>query len=137
MLLSSLTRKEKLKFLDLAIHIAAVDGTPDIQEQRLLNVMIAEVGDDIVKEYHFSQGDNLEVTLKYFENCQKDTKRIVYMNLFKISVINQAYTTEEHFLLEKIRERLGISESKKKAIIQILYDERDLRAKALQLVKGK
>ena len=137
MLLSQLNRKEKLKFLDLAMHIAAVDGIPDVEEQRLLNMMVAEVGDDIIKEYHFSLGDNLEETIKYFDNTHKDTKRIVYMNLFKISIMNQSYTTKEHFLLENIRVRLGISETKKVALIRILYDERDLRAKAMKLVKGK
>ena len=137
MLLSSLARKEKLKFLDLAIHIAAVDGSPSVDEERLLNMMIAEVGDDIIKEYHFSLGDNLEETIKYFQNSPKDTKRIVYMNLFKISINGQAYTTEEHFLLEEIRNKLDISESKKKLLLEILYEERDIRAKALKLVKGK
>ena len=137
MLLSSLTRKEKLKFLDLAMHIASVDGVPDLEEKRLLNMMVAEVGDDIIKEYQFSLGANFEETIKYFENSPKDTKRIIYMNLFKISIMSQSYTTEEHFILEKIRGRLSISDTKKVALIQILYDERDLRTKALKLVKGK
>ena len=43
MLLSELTRKQKLKFLDLAFHMAAVDGDPSIQEKRMLNEKLAEL----------------------------------------------------------------------------------------------
>ncbi|MDL2292322.1 hypothetical protein LJC17_01820 [Acholeplasma sp. OttesenSCG-928-E16] len=134
MLLSTLTRKEKLKFLDLAIHIALVDGDATEQENRMLKLMVAEVSDDVFKEYHFVLSDNLEETIQFFEQAPKRVKNIVYMNLFKISVVSPVYTTNAHFLLEDIRYRLGIVDEQKRDLIHIVYSEKDLREKALSLV---
>ncbi len=65
MLLSTLSRKEKLKFLDLALHMVLVDGAPSTQEQRILNMMLAEVGENIIDEYEFVKSDALEDTIQF------------------------------------------------------------------------
>ncbi|MBN2267954.1 MAG: hypothetical protein JXC35_00880, partial [Acholeplasmataceae bacterium] len=86
MLLSLLNRKEKLKFLDLAMHMVSVDGEPSQVEQRLLNMMLAEVGDNIVQEYHFSLSQDLEETIAFFADNHKTVKHIVYLNLLKVTM---------------------------------------------------
>ena len=74
MLLSLLNRKEKLKFLDLAIHMVAVDGEPTAFEKRILNMMLAEVGDDIYKEYTFTLAQDKDVTIDFFSKQPKSNQ---------------------------------------------------------------
>lgn len=134
MLLTLLNRKEKLKFLDLVMHMVSVDGAPTELEQRLLNIMLAEVGDGIVSEYHFALSQDLEETITYFVEASPTIKNIVYLNLVKITMQDDFYNTTEHFFLEGLRERFLISEAKKKQLMQIVYLERDLREKAKRVV---
>lgn len=134
MLLSLLNRKEKLKFLDLAMHMVSVDGKPTELEQRLLNIMLAEVGDGIVQEYHFSLSKDLPETIKFFEKATPTVKNIVYLNLLKVAMTDEFYNTAEHFMLEDIRERFQIEELKKKQIMRLVYNERDLRERAKRIV---
>lgn len=134
MLLNLLSRKEKLKFLDLAMHMVAVDGEPTDYEQRLLNIMLAEVGDNIVKEYQFALSDHLEDTLIFFIDSPMPIKNIVYLNLLKITMFDDLYNTLEHFFLENIRERFNIREHKKKQLMQLVYEERDVFERAKRIV---
>jgi hypothetical protein len=93
MLLSLLTRKEKLKFLDLAMHMVSVDGEPTAMEQRLLNMMLAEVGDGIVSEYHFSLSKNLPETIDFFNQASPAVKNIAYLNLLKVAMSDDFYNS--------------------------------------------
>lgn len=134
MLLSLLNRKEKLKFLDLVMHMVSVDGEPTEIEQRLLNIMLAEVGDGIVSEYHFSLSKDLDETIVYFVEASPTVRNIVYLNMIKVTMFDDFYNTTEHFFLEDIREKFNISDQKKKQLMQIVYLERDLREKAKRVV---
>ncbi|TVP86667.1 MAG: hypothetical protein EA375_00520 [Acholeplasmataceae bacterium] len=134
MLLSLLNRKEKLKFLDLAMHMVSVDGEPNELEQRLLNMMLAEVGDNIVQEYTFSLSKDVEETVKFFEKTAKPVKHIIYLNLLRVTMSDEFYNTLEHYFLEDIRQRLDINETKKNQLIRLVYNERDLRERAKRLV---
>ena len=136
MLLSLLNRKEKLKFLDLAMHMVSIDGEPTEIEQRLLNMMLAEVGDNIVQEYHFSLSLDLEETIKFFQESNPTVKNIVYLNLNKITMNDDFYNTAEHFFLEDIRSRFSINETKKKQLMRLVYNERDLRERAKRVVNN-
>ena len=128
MLLSTLTRKEKLKFLDLALHMVYIDGKPTDLEQRLLNMMLAEVGDNIVSEYQFTLSDTLEETIIFFDVLSSKTRKIVYYNLLKIALNESFYNTTEHEFLEMIRQRFHLHDQVKKDIIKAVYKEKDLRS---------
>jgi len=134
MLLSLLTRKEKLKFLDLAMHMVSVDGEPTELEQRLLNMMLAEVGDGIVSEYHFSLSKDLPETIEYFNQASPAVKNIAYLNLLMVAMSDDFYNTLEHFFLENIRENFSIDDTKKKQLMKLVYSERDLRERAKRIV---
>lgn len=134
MLLSVLNRKEKLKFLDLAMRMVSVDGAPSEVEQRLLNMMLAEVGDNIVAEYHFSLSKNLKQTTDYFISSPKKVKNIIYLNLVKVAMTDDFYNTNQHEFLEEVRGKLGIDETKKKQLMRLVYMERDLRERAKRVV---
>ncbi|MDD4203756.1 MAG: hypothetical protein PHF62_01390 [Acholeplasmataceae bacterium] len=130
MLLSMLSRKEKLKFLDLAIHMVAVDGEATIYEKRILNIMLAEVGDEIIKEYTFSLSSDLEETIDFFTQAPKPIRNVVLLNLFKISMFDDLYNATEHFFLDNIRRQFKISIAKRKELMSLIYEERDLKEKA-------
>lgn len=136
MLLSLLTRKEKLKFLDLAMHMVTVDGEASDIEKRLLNLMLAEVGDDIASEYTFELSGNLEETIEFFSKASHAVKNIVYLNLIKTTMIDELYNTAEHFFLEDMRKHFDIDEYKKKQLIRLVYNERDLRERAKRIVNS-
>ncbi len=134
MLLSLLSRKEKLKFLDLAMHMVSVDGEASVIEKRLLNLMLAEVGDDIANEYTFTLSGDLEETINFFSEASHAVKNIVYLNLIKTTMVDELYNTAEHFFLEDIRKHFVIDEYKKKQLIRLVYHERDLRERAKRVV---
>ena len=127
MLLSTLTRKEKLKFLDLALHMVEVDTLASKDEVRFLNMMLAEVGENIVNEYQFVLSDNLEETILFFDVLSLRTRKIVYYNILKLAIINDFYNTKEHAFLEMIQIRFHLKDSDKKAMFTLLYEEKDLR----------
>lgn len=133
MLLSRLNRKQKLKFLDLALHTAAIDGLPSDQEKRLLNEKLAEVGEDIILEYSFSLSDDLDETILYFKKESFEVKHIVYLNLIELLMIDGFYNATEYFFLEDIRKELNISVSKRKEMIAFTFELKDLRDKALRI----
>lgn len=136
MLLSQLDRKGKLKFLDLALHLASVDGSPTVLESRLLHMMLAEVGEDIYKEYHFSLSDNLEETLGFFESERVTVRGIVYLNLLRLMLLDEFYNTLEHDLLEEVRERFSIDRQKKERLMRLIYAEKDLKSRAMRIVES-
>jgi hypothetical protein len=113
MLLSLLNRKEKLKFLDLAMHMVSVDGKPTELEQRLLNMMLAEVGDGIVQEYHFSLSKDLPETIKFFEKATPTVKNIVYLNLLKVAMTDDFYNTQNIFCSKTFVKDFKLKNSRK------------------------
>ena len=85
MFLSLLNKKEKLKFLDLAIYMVDIDGEPNETEKRVLSKMIAEI-EEVKDEYSFEMTDSIENTINFFKDCNKVVKNVVYLNLVKISM---------------------------------------------------
>ena len=59
MFLSLLTKKEKLKFLDLAVYMIDIDGKPTEVEKKLISRIYGEIGREIVEEYTFSKSDSI------------------------------------------------------------------------------
>ena len=135
MLLSLLNKKEKLKFLDLAIYMVDIDGEPNETEKRVLTKMMAEI-EEVKDEYSFEMTDSIENTVNFFKDCNKVVKNIVYLNLVQISMEDDLYNTSELLFLEKIQKKFGINAEKRREIISIVYAERDLREKATRIIKN-
>lgn len=136
MFLSLLQRKEKLKFIDLAIYMVDIDGDPTDAEKRLLGKMFGELGRDIIDEYTFSKNSGVDETIEYFKECNSVVKNIVFLNLMIISMEEDLYNTSEHLFLEKLEHEFNITTNKRKELIHIVYDERDLREKAQRVIKS-
>ncbi len=134
MFLSYLSRKEKLKFLDLAIYMADIDGEPTQIEKRILNKMFAEV-EDVREEYTFQKSESIEETIEFFINSNPVVKNIVYLNLVTISMEDDLYNTSELLFLEGIQNKFGITAEKRRDLISIVYAERDLRERASRIIK--
>ena len=135
MFLSLLNKKEMLKFLDLAIYMVDIDGEPTDVEKRLLNKMIAEL--DVIKdEYSFRLTDSVEQTINFFTSCNPVVKNVVYLNLVTISMEDDLYNNAEFLFLEKIQKAFDITSEKRRELISIVYAERDLREKAIRILKN-
>lgn len=135
MFLSLLTKKEKLKFLDLAVYMIDIDGKPSEVEKKLISRIYGEIGREIVEEYTFSKSDSIDDTIDYFKDANQAVKNIVFLNLVSISMEDDLYNTLEHLFLERIEKELGITAEKRKDLMQIVYDERDVREKAMRVIK--
>lgn len=135
MFLSLLTKKEKLKFLDLAVYMIDIDGEPTEVEKKLISRIYGEIGREIVEEYTFSKSDSIDDTIDYFKDANQAVKNIVFLNLVSISMEDDLYNTLEHLFLERIEKELGITAEKRKDLMQIVYDERDVREKAMRVIK--
>ena len=135
MFLSLLNKKEMLKFLDLAIYMVDIDGEPTDVEKRLLNKMIAEL--DVIKdEYSFRLTDSVEQTINFFTSCNPVVKNVVYLNLVTISMEDDLYNNAEFLFLEKIQKAFDLTSEKRRELISIVYAERDLREKAIRILKN-
>ena len=124
-----------LKFLDLAIYMVDIDGEPTAVEKRVLTKMIAEL-DQVKDEYSFRLTDTIEKTLEYFVNCNQVVKHVVYLNLVIISMEDDLYNTSELLFLEDIQKKFDISSEKRRELFSIVYAERDLREKAIRIIKN-
>ena len=137
MFLGLLNRKEKLKFLDLAIYMIDVDGEPTLVEKRLLETIKAELGKEIVDEYTFTRSDDVDVTIQFFKDSNKVVRNIIFLNLSKIMLVDDFYNTSEHILLEKIQKAFQISPEKRRELIKLVYEEKDLREKAKRALEDE
>jgi hypothetical protein len=135
MLLSLLNKKEMLKFLDLAVYMVDIDGEPNEVEKRVLAKMVAEL-DKVKDEYSFRKTDSIENTIEFFVNCNRVVKHVVYLNLVIISMEDDLYNTSELLFLEEVQRRFDISNDKRREIISIVYDERDIRERASRIIKN-
>ena len=135
MFLSLLNRKEMLKFLDLAIYMVDIDGEPTDVEKRVLTRMIAEL-DQVKDEYSFRLTDTTENTINFFLSANQVVKNVVYLNLVWISMEDDLYNTSELLFLEKIQRAFEISAEKRRELISIVYAERELREKAMRIIKN-
>lgn len=137
MFLGLLNRKEKLKFLDLAIYMIDVDGEPTLVEKRLLETIKAELGKEIVDEYTFTRSDDVDVTIQFFKDSNKVVRNIIFLNLSKIMLVDDFYNTSEHILLEKIQKAFQITPEKRRELIKLVYEEKDLREKVKRALEDE
>ena len=135
MFLSLLNKKEMLKFLDLAIYMVDIDGEATDVEKKVLTKMIAEL-DQVKDEYSFRLTDTTENTINFFLGANQVVKNVVYLNLVWISMEDDLYNTSELLFLEKIQKAFEISAEKRRELISIVYAERDLREKAMRIIKN-
>jgi hypothetical protein len=135
MWLSLLNTKETLKFLDLAIYMVTINGDITEAQKKLLDRISREVG-FIVSDYSFDLSDSIEETIDFFCNSNQVVKNTVFLNLVKLSLVDDLYNTAEHAFLEQVQKKLNITQSRRKELMTLAYEERDLREKASRILKA-
>ena len=132
MLLSLLSKEEKMYFLDLLNELISVDGAPSDTELNIKNRLKYEMGDEILKYKKSSL--SREKLIEFFAKKSYPTKNLVYLNLVAASLNDDWYSVEEHLLLEKIQEEFQIPEKKRTELFKLVYSERDLREKVKRVI---
>ena len=132
MLLSLLSKEEKMYFLDLLNELISADGNPTETELSIKNRLKYEMGDEILKYKKSSLSK--EKLIEYFAKKPYPTKNLVYLNLVAASLNDDWYSVEEHLLLEKIQAELQIPEKKRNELFKLVYSERDLREKVKRVI---
>lgn len=132
MLLSLLSKEEKMYFLDLLNELIIADGNPTETELSIKNRLKYEMGDEILKYKRSSLSK--DKLIEYFSKKSYPTKNLVYLNLVAASLNDDWYSVEEHLLLEKIQGALQISDKKRNELFKLVYSERDLREKVKRVI---
>ncbi|WP_419764579.1 MAG: TerB family tellurite resistance protein [Arcobacter sp.] len=102
-----LQTKEKFAFLQLAQHLARVDGEYGNKEQDVIDEYCVEMGID--KPRVFNEEDfNLDDILSAFKTTK--SKKIVILELMILVHIDDKYDNKEHELTQKIVDYFKINE---------------------------
>ena len=133
MLLSLLSKEDKINFLDLLRQFIIVDGQPSELEKQVQKKFAYEMGDDVIKRFPGSKTEKKKLIAAFSKKPQA-TKNIVYLNLFAASLEDEWYNVEEHFLLDEIQKAFNITNKKKVELMKIVYADRDLRERAKRTV---
>ena len=133
MLLSLLSKEDKINFLDLLRHLILIDGEVGELEQQVQKKFKYEMGDDVLKYRHNGPVDTKKI-IEYFASKSQTTQNLVYMNLVAASLEDEWYNVEQHFLLDEIQNAFNISNKKKIELMQIVYSDRDLRERAKRII---
>lgn len=132
MYLSLLSREEKFYFIDLLTKTVKVGGEMTDTEKQIVDKLKYEMGEDAFR-YRRSLL-SMEKLVEYFSKKSRSTKNLVYLNLVSVSLLDEFYSVEDHFLLEDIQKAFDISDKKKAELMKIVYAERDLREKARRII---
>ena len=92
--------------------------------------------DAVKDEFSFRLADTVENTINFFQSANQVVRNVVYLNLVTISMEDDLYNTSELLFLEKIQKVFEISAEKRRELISIVYAERDLREKAIRIIKN-
>jgi len=106
MLLLKLQTKEKFAFLELAHHIALVDGDYSVKEKNLIIEFCAQMG--IEDKNHDDETFNLDETLAHFKSIK--SKKIAIMSLMILVHIDDKYDIHEYKMICKTAQIFGLSE---------------------------
>ncbi len=103
-------------------------------EKVLIDRMCREVG-HVVTDYSFVNSDSIDVTIDFFKKSNRVVKNIVFLNILIISMSEDLYNTTEHLFIEKLQKVLDITPERRRELMSVIYDERDLRERASRIIK--
>ena len=68
-------------------------------------------------------------------NSNRIVKNVVFLNLVKITMTDDLYNTTEHLFLEELQEKFDITPERRRELMSLVYEERDLRERAARVLK--
>ena len=106
MLLMKLETKEKFSFLELAHHVALVDGDYSHREKSLINDFCIGMG---IEDSHFDNSTfSLDDTLSSFLSAR--SKKIVVLSLMMLVHIDDNFDSNEYGVICKIAQAFKFSQ---------------------------
>lgn len=133
MLLSLLTKEEKIYFIELVRKFISIDGEVTDVEKAIVTKLRLEMGEDLEKAKSLKLDKNK--LIDFYIDKTPSVKRIVFMNLLSASLQDEWYNVEQHLFLAEVQEKFDISDKKKRELMKIVYSERDLREKAKRTIQ--
>ena len=109
MLLGQLSESSKVLFLELELLLANIDGEYSESEQQLVLRQCNEMGIEPI-EYD-SQMVLDDVIDKIRDNMSVKEKKIIFLELLMMAVIDGVYDSKEKEFVESLRKVLGIPET--------------------------
>ena len=110
MFIAGLEKKKQEAFLNLAYTMVYADGKLDEREQQLFNSYSLEVDLDLSKAHKV----DFENELSVFDDSDKVEKTKVFFELYAIALIDDVYAEEEKDLVEMMKKKFNITDSKMK-----------------------
>ncbi len=108
MLLGQLSEKNKKLFLQLEVILANIDGSYSTSEKELIEKHCKEMGIDSAD---YSVDISLDETVKnIYENMSIKEKKIIFIELITLAVIDGVFDNKERELVDSLRKMLGIPE---------------------------
>lgn len=108
MLLGQLSENNKRLFLQLEMILASIDGSFSTSEKELIERHCKEMGIDSAD---CSTDVSLDETVKnIYENMSIKEKKIIFIELMTLAVIDGVYDDKEKELVDSLRKMLGIPE---------------------------
>ncbi len=108
MLLGQLSENNKKLFLQLEMMLASIDGSFSASEKELIERHCKEMG---INSEDCSTDTSLDETVKnIYENMSIKEKKIIFIELITLAVIDSVYDNKEKELVDSLRKMLGIPE---------------------------
>ncbi|MBQ7277500.1 MAG: hypothetical protein IJS58_09690 [Bacilli bacterium] len=133
MLLSLLTKEEKIYFIELVRKFISIDGEVTDVEKAIVTKLRLEMGEDLEKAKSLKL--DKDKLIEFYIDKTPTVKRIVFMNLLSASLQDEWYNVEQHLFLSEVQEKFEITDKKKRELMKVVYSERDLREKAKRVVQ--
>lgn len=133
MLLHKLQEHNKKLFLELELILANVDGDFSINEEELIHKHCREMG---IEPVEYNQEMALENVVKGIEaNMTVQEKKIIFIELITVAVIDGVYDSKEEEFVEALRKLLGIPDEVAEQAFGLVKDLIDASSKIENFVE--
>lgn len=116
MYLNLLTKEEQHSFMNLVSSLIMADKTVAVEELKLFNSYLEEIGEVIP----FNEKADFEAELEKMKKISAFKKKKVYFELLSVAKGDRDYADEEKMLMEKVRIAFDITKEQAKTIEELL-----------------
>ena len=120
MLLEQLSENNKKKYLNLELCLASADGHFDELEKELVDAHCLEMGIDN-NSYNIDLPYD-KIIAKVQEDFSEKEKKITYIELISLALVDEVFTEEERIFVNKVKEILKISDEDAKNAESIMLN---------------
>ncbi len=137
MFLELISKKDVFKLVDLTIYMVTNHelGISDLEKKVIDKLIPCHL--EAKDEYSWDNPKkvDLESTINYFKDKSPVVKNVVLLNLLRVSMADDFYSTDEHFFIDDILTSFGYTAQQRRKLLEIVYLERDMLEKAKRYIK--